>query len=182
MVGHSETRSAPDSGSCATAERPRRVRPRDRVPKRPVSNGDCLNEAYHYDRPSAFSRGMRVAAGPVNWIFLSGTASIGSDGQTLHPRDFEAQLGRTYENLTGLLAIEGADWHDVVRTTVYLKDMADYARFNLGRCAFFDAIGLSPPPASTCIQAKLCREELLVEMELVAVIPSCRALARTRSF
>lgn len=182
MVGHSESRSVRNNASSATVEHPMRSPRRERVPKSPVSNRDYLNEAYHYDRPSAFSRGMRVVAGPVNWIFLSGTASIAADGQTLHLHDFDAQLARTYDNATGLLASEGADWHDVVRTTVYLKDMADYARFNRGRCGFFDAVCLTPPPASTCVQAKLCREELLVEMELVAVVPSCRALTNMQSF
>jgi len=180
MVGHSERGAALDRVSCETIERPLREPQQERVPRRPVSNGEYLNEAYQYERPSAFSRGMRVAAGPANWIFLSGTASIGSEGQTLHRRDFDAQLARTYDNLTALLASEGADWHDVVRTTVYLKDMDDYARFNRGRSRFFEAIDLAPPPASTCVQATLCREELLVEMELVAVIPSCRALTGTQ--
>jgi len=181
MVGHSERGAALDGVSGETIERALREPQRERVPMRPVSNGQYLNEAYQYEHPSAFSRGMRVAAGPVNWIFLSGTASIGPEGQTLHRRDFEAQLARTYDNLTALLASEGADWHDVVRTTVYLKDMEDYARFNRGRSRFFEAIDLAPPPASTCTQATLCREELLVEMELVAVIPSCRALTRTEN-
>lgn len=147
-------------------------RARARVPKRPITNHAVLNEAYHYAKPSAFSRGMRVAAGAVHWIFISGTASIGPDGRTLHVGDFARQLARTYGNLTALLASEGADWHDVARTTVYLKDMKHYDWFNKGRRRFFDALGLAPPPASTCIQAHLCREELLVEMELIAVVPA----------
>jgi enamine deaminase RidA (YjgF/YER057c/UK114 family) len=84
--------------------------------------------------------------------------------------DFRAQLRRTYDNITGLLAAEGATWKDVVRTTCYLRDMErDYTAFNEGRTAFFHEQGLDPLPASTGIQAILCRPELLVEIEAIAM-------------
>ena len=63
---------------------------------------------------------------------------------------------------------------DVVRTTCYLREMErDYAAFNEERTAFFYAHGIDPLPASTAIQAILCRPELLVEIEAIAMfIPS----------
>ena len=70
-----------------------------------------------------------------------------------------------------LLASEGATWKDVVRTTCYLRDIdRDYAAFNEERTAFYQAQRLDPLPASTGIEAKLCRPELLVEMEAIAVL------------
>jgi enamine deaminase RidA (YjgF/YER057c/UK114 family) len=82
-----------------------------------------------------------------------------------------AQLWRTYANITGLLAAEGATWKDIVRTTCYLRDIErDYAAFNEERTAFFREQGLDPLPASTGIQAILCRPELLVEIEAIAIL------------
>lgn len=144
------------------------------IPKRATGAHDVLNEAYDYrPRPSSFSRGMRVELPGATMIFLSGTASIDEHGATVHPGDFEAQCLRTYRNLTRLLAAEGASWHDVVRTSCYLRDIErDYDTFNDMRTFFFEeVVGLDLLPASTGIQARLCRSDLLVEMEAIAMVP-----------
>jgi len=144
------------------------------VPKSPVSAPEALNEAHAYEpRASYFSRGMRVELPGATMIFLSGTASVDQEGRTVHPGDFHAQCLRTYWNMTRLLASEGASWHDIVRTTCYLRDIdRDYDDFNDTRTMFFRAVGTDPIPASTGIQAKLCRSDLLVEMEAIAIVPS----------
>ena len=104
-------------------------------------------------------------------LMISGTASTDEAGLTKHVGDFRAQLWRTYRNITSLLHSEGATWHDIVRTTCYLRDIErDYHAFNEIRTAFFGWMGLNPLPASTGIQARLCREDLLVEIEAIAVI------------
>ena len=87
--------------------------------------------------------------------------------------DFRAQTRRTFHNITGLLAAEGATWKDIVRTTCYLRDIdRDYAAFNEERTASITEQGLDPLPASTGIQAMLCRPELLVEIEAIAMFGS----------
>ena len=140
------------------------------IAKKAITNHNVLNEAFEYARPSSFSRGLRVDLGDISILFISGTASIDEHGQSVHIGDFRAQLKRTYSNITGLLAAEGATWKDVVRTTCYLRDMErDYVEFNEGRTAFFKEQGLDPLPASTGIQAILCRPELLVEIEAIAM-------------
>ncbi len=140
------------------------------VGKKAISAPEALNEAYHYAHPSSFSRGMRVDLGNIAVLLISGTASVGPEGQTLHVGDFRAQTRQTYANITALLESEGASWKDVVRTTCYLRDIErDYAAFNQERTAFCEAQGLDPLPASTGIQAILCRSDLLVEMEAIAI-------------
>jgi 2-iminobutanoate/2-iminopropanoate deaminase len=140
------------------------------VAKRAVTNRNVLNEAYEYPKPSSFSRGMRVDLGGTIMLLISGTASIDEHGATVHVGDFRAQCRRTFQNITALLASEGASWKDVVRTTCYLRDIdRDYAQFNEERTAFYKEQGLNPLPASTGVQAKLCRPELLVEMEAIAM-------------
>lgn len=145
---------------------------RPAIAKRAMRAPQVLNEAPAYPQPVAFSRGLRVdATGPVSHLLISGTASVGANGDTVHPGDLRAQCWRTYRNITELLASEGATWDDVVRCTCYLRDIErDYAAFNQVRTEFFQALGLDPLPASTGIQVRLCRSDLLVEIEAHAML------------
>lgn len=153
---------------------------RGAVEKRAIQASSVLNEAYDYSRPSSFSRGIRFDIGDRTLVMISGTASVDEAGLTKHPGDFRAQLWRTYRNITALLASEGATWHDIVRTTCYLRDIErDYKDFNEIRAAFFRWLGLDPLPASTGIQARLCREDLLVEIEAIAVVTREKREARS---
>jgi 2-iminobutanoate/2-iminopropanoate deaminase len=140
------------------------------IKKRAMTNLNVLNEAYAYAKPSSFSRGMRIDLNGLTILLISGTASIDEHGQSVHIGDFRAQMRRTLANITGLLENEGCTWHDIVRTSCYLRDIdRDYEAFNEERTAFFKEQGLDPVPASTGIQAKLCRTELLVEIEAIAM-------------
>ncbi len=146
------------------------------IQKRAVTNHGVLNEAYAYEKPSSFSRGMRIDIGGVTILLISGTASIDENGVSVHVGDFTAQLRRTFDNITGLLRSEGCTWHDIVRTSCYLRDIdRDYDVFNRERTAFFKEQGLDPLPASTGIQAHLCRPELLVEIEAIAMFRTDKA-------
>jgi len=145
------------------------------VTKKAITNHSVLNEAFDYAKPSSFSRGLRLDIKGVTILLISVTASIDESGKTVHEGDFRAQTLRTYQNITGLLAAEGATWKDVVRTTCYLRDIErDYAAFNETRTQFFKEQGLDPLPASTGIQAILCRPDLLVEMEAMAIFDASK--------
>ncbi|MFQ5654469.1 MAG: Rid family hydrolase [Planctomycetota bacterium] len=138
-----------------------------------ISNREVLNEAHEYQpTPSAFARGMRTdvrAGSSILWI--SGTASVDAEGRSVYPGDFRAQCWRTLRNITELLRSEGANWHDIVRTTCYLRDIErDYRDFNEVRTHFLKAQNLEPLPASTGIQARICRQDLLVEIEAIAML------------
>ncbi len=125
------------------------------------------------DIQDLFSRCMRIDIKDVSLVLISGTASIGEDGQTMYAGDFRAQTWRTYQNITTLLESAGATWKDVVRTSCYLRDIErDYAAFNEVRREFFKQQGLDTLPASTGIQAILCRPDLLVEIEAMAILPN----------
>ncbi len=148
------------------------------IKKRAMTNHGVLNEAYAYAKPSSFSRGMRIDLNGLTILLISGTASIDEEGKSVHIGDFRAQMKRTLENITGLLESEGCTWHDIVRTSCYLRDIdRDYEAFNEERTAFFKAQGLDPLPASTGIQAKLCRPELLVEIEAIAMFRTSKEQA-----
>lgn len=147
------------------------------IEKRAMTNLNVLNEAYDYAKPSSFSRGMRIDLNGVTILLISGTASIDENGVSIHIGDFRAQLRRTFDNITALLESEGATWHDIVRTSCYLRDIdRDYDVFNEERTKFFKEQGLDPVPASTGIQAHLCRPELLIEIEAIAMFKTTKVV------
>lgn len=144
----------------------------DRPPieKISVHAPQVINEAFDYKKPSSFTRALKLEFGGYKVLLISGTASVNEDGKAEHIGDFRAQTWRTYRNITNLLAAEGMTWHDVIRTTNYLRDIErDYEEFNKIRTSFFRWMNLDPLPASTGIQARLCWETLLVEIETYAV-------------
>jgi enamine deaminase RidA (YjgF/YER057c/UK114 family) len=140
------------------------------VEKFAVHAPQVLNEAYNYQKPSSFSRALRLELGGYKILIVSGTASVNEEGKAEYIGDFKAQLWRTFRNLTTLLTAESMSWHDVVRTTCYLRDIErDYVEFNKIRTSFYNWLQLDPLPASTGIQVRLCWESLLVEIELYAI-------------
>lgn len=146
---------------------------RPAIEKHVVHAPHTINEAYNYEKPSSFSRALRLDLGGYKVLIISGTASVNEEGKPEHIGDFKAQLWRTYVNITNLLEAEGMSWHDVVRTTNYLRDIErDYGEFNKIRTSFYQWLNLDPLPAATGIQARLCWETLLVEIEVYAICKS----------
>ena len=146
-----------------------------RIRKSPIECKRVLNEAYDYPKKVSFTRGMRVELDNCVMLFISGTASVNERGESVHPGNLGAQTRRAFANIKGLLEAAGADWHDVVRTTCYLADFRHYDEFNEVRNAFYEQEELDPLPASTCVEARICRPELLVEIEAIAMVPRERA-------
>lgn len=141
------------------------------IKKRAITNPAVLSEAYAEPKPSSYSRGMRIDISGLTVLLISGTFSSDEHGNIMHIGDFRGQMRRTLDNITGLLASEGCTWHDIVRTTCYLRDMdRDYEAFNEVRTAFFGELKLDPLPASTAIEAALCRSELLIDIEAIAMV------------
>ena len=156
---------------------PSPVHPEDRPPleRRAVSAPSVLNEAHSYQKPSSFSRALAFDVGGASMMLISGTASVDEEGNTVHVGDFRGQLWRTFRNITELLRAEDMTWKDIVRTTCYIRDIErDYEEFNEVRTQFYEWLGLDPLPASTAIQARICRSDLLVEIEAIAVRPHAR--------
>ncbi|KKL24239.1 hypothetical protein LCGC14_2417330 [marine sediment metagenome] len=130
--------------------------------------GVTLNEAPIYG--SSFSRAVVMHKNKRDLVFVSGTAAVDESGATKYQGNFGAQLWRTYRNITGLLDGANSSWYNVVKTTCYLRDIdRDYKAFNSIRTLFYNWMGLQPYPASVGIQAVLCRPDLLVEIEVLAL-------------
>ena len=159
-----------DDNSISASVYPSLHKKRPPIEKHVTHAPHVINEAYNYQKPSSFSRALRLDLGDYKILLISGTASVNEEGKAEHIGDFNAQLWRTYRNITNLLGAEEMTWHDVVRTTNYLRDIErDYSEFNKIRTTFYRWMNLDPLPASTGIQARLCWETLLIEIEAYAI-------------
>lgn len=112
-----------------------------------------------------------IEIGDTSMLHISGTASIDEKGNSIHIDNFKRQAKRAFKNVKALLESEGARWCDVVKTTIYIKDIErNYEVFNQVRLDFFRVEGIEFYPASVCVQATLCRPELLIEMDALAIV------------
>jgi len=123
-----------------------------------------LNEAPSYG--SDFSRGTRVDLGDRSILYVSGTASIDTQGRVVHVGDIEGQVNRMLLNVEQLLAGQGAGYADLVSAITYLKRGEDRDLFR--RVA--RQRGLPPELPNTLCVADVCRPEWLCEIEATAVL------------
>ncbi|MEM9177606.1 MAG: RidA family protein, partial [Myxococcota bacterium] len=149
--------SAPDRALCLGFEAVRRPG----TPRPLVLHAPTLNEAPEYG--ADFVRGLRVEAGNVSTLHVSGTASVDEAGRTAHPGDFDAQAERMLRNVRALLEGQGADFGDVVSAITYLKHRADADRLR----AALAAAGFEGFPHAL-VEAPVCRPDLLCETEAIA--------------
>jgi len=116
-----------------------------------------------YEPNIGFSRAVRVG----DLISVSGTAPIGPDGKTLGPGNPAAQARRCFEIIRAALEDAGSSLSDVVRTRIFLTDIADWEKVAEVHGDFFRDIR----PASTIIQiSRLIDPDWLVEIEADAVV------------
>jgi len=130
-----------------------------------VMHTPTLNEADEYG--SDFSRGMKVAFPDKTVLYLSGTASIDEQGETVHLDDSRKQIERMLLNVRELLEPYGATFADVTQMTTYLKNIEDYDLFRI-ICGEW---GIQDAP-NTIVECGVCRPELLCEIEATAIIPT----------
>jgi len=105
-----------------------------------------------------------VVAG--NFLFTAGQIALDPATGQIVQGDVSAQTERVMSNLAAVLENAGASWSDVVKTTVYLQDMADFPRVNevYGR-----VMGQARPARSTVQVAGLPRG-VLVEIDVIAIV------------
>ena len=123
-----------------------------------------------FDYGSAFSRAMRLQMPGRQIIFISGTASIDTRGNTTHVDDPEAQIVQTLLNVAALLDDHGGGLSDICQATLFCR-RAEYA-------AIYDRVtrllGIPEIPMVPVV-ADVCRSDLLVEIEAIAVLPTVAA-------
>ncbi len=112
-----------------------------------------------------YSQGVRVASGDM--VFCSGQIGLDPVSGKMVEGGVEAQARCAFENLRAVLNAGGAAFEDVVRTTVYLADMNDFARVNAIYATYF-VEGVTP--ARAAVQAAALPKGALFEIDAIAVI------------
>ncbi len=104
--------------------------------------------------------------------FLFTAGQIALDPQTMTivgSGDVEAQTKQVMANLGAVLKEAGVDWQNIVKTTVFLKDMNDFAKVNAIYGQYFDE---AIAPARSCVEVARLPKDVLVEIDCVALLPA----------
>ncbi|HEY3346041.1 MAG TPA: Rid family hydrolase [Nitrospirota bacterium] len=120
-------------------------------------------DAFKYN--SAFSRGAVIECSGGKTVYISGTAAIDEQGVSLHSGDAKRQMECTFKKVRALLAQEGAGLNDIASATVFLKK-PEYAPL------FHEVLRELKLNGFPCVVmvADVCRDDLLFELDAVAVI------------
>jgi enamine deaminase RidA (YjgF/YER057c/UK114 family) len=113
---------------------------------------------------SSFSRAAEISSPSFRSVLVSGTASIDTNGSTIHAGDVNAQIGRTLEVVEAILQSRGMDFADVTRGNAYFKHPGDFELLSSHGSRY----GL-PTGRVVVSHADICRDDLLFEIELDAV-------------
>ena len=98
------------------------------------------------------------------FLYVSGQVALDPKTGEFVGTDIQQQTQRTLENVKGILEAAGSNMHHVVKTTVFLKDINDFAAMNEVYARFFT----QAPPARSTVQVARLPKDALVEIEVIA--------------
>ena len=101
-----------------------------------------------------------------NMLFLSGSIPLDPVSGQIVAGDITAQTRRVMDNITALLEAGGADFSNVVRTTVFMVDLGEFAAMNEVYASYFSA----PYPARSTVQVVKLPKDVRVEIDVIAII------------
>jgi 2-iminobutanoate/2-iminopropanoate deaminase len=132
--------------------------------KKTIISPDGLAEAV-----GPFSRAVLIG----NHLYIAGTTALshisGDYYKRYVPTGIEEQTRLTLDNIRKCVEVAGGSMRDIFKVVIMLKNPADYKKMNAVRAEYF----VEEQPISTCFQAPLMREDILVEIEAIALIPEC---------
>ncbi len=123
------------------------------------------------------TEGAPAPVGPYNqaiaasgqMVFVAGQIPLDpSTGEIVGANDIVKQTEQVMANLEAVVAAAGAKTKDIVKTTVFLADMNDFAAMNQVYGRYFDN---ASAPARACVQVSRLPKDVLVEIECIAVVP-----------
>ena len=124
-------------------------------------------EAHHTDRAPAAIGPYSQAVAVEGFLYTSGQIGLDPTSGEM-ASGFEAQARQVLANLRAVLAAAGCGFHDVVKATVYVTDLADFPQLNT---LYGEAMG-SHRPARSTVQVAALPKGGLVEIDLVAKLPA----------
>ena len=117
------------------------------------------------DAPAAIGPySQAIKAG--NMLFISGQGPFNPKTMEIVDGDVKAQTSQALENIGAILKEAGADFSNVVKTTVFLKDMEDFSEINEVYVEYFG----EHKPARSCVEVARLPKDIKVEIELIVVL------------
>ena len=128
-----------------------------------MTNRRRISSGARWETVVGYSRAVRV--GPHIWV--AGTTALGSDGELVGRGDAYAQARQALGNIEAALRQAGASLADVVRTRIFVRDMADWDA--IGR-AHGESFGATRPACTMVEVSGLIEQDMLVEIEADAYV------------
>ncbi|GAB7387220.1 RidA family protein [Bacillaceae bacterium] len=100
-----------------------------------------------------------------NLLFTSGQIPLTPEGELVQG-DVVAQAHQVFRNLQAILEAAGATWKNVVKVTVFIKNMDDFAKINEVYASYFG----EHRPARSCVEVARLPKDVAIEIELIAVL------------
>ena len=117
--------------------------------------------------PPGYSQIVEVATSRL--IFISGQTATDADGNILGEGDFPAQADQVFANLAAALGAVGCTPANLVKLTVFVRDMENLGAYRVARNRFFSTVTPAAAPAVTLIEvSRLYGPEFLIEIEAIA--------------
>ena len=109
-----------------------------------------------------YSQAIRVG----DLIFVSGQIPLDPETGSIVAGDIDVQTERVLNNISAVLEAARSSMEDVVKTVIYLKDMADFSKFNESYARFF----AKNPPARATVEVSRLPKDVRIEIDAIAVV------------
>ena len=124
------------------------------------------NQVIHTENAPAAIGPYSQAVKAGNLLFVSGQVTFVPETMEIVEGDVKAQTAQSLKNLQAILKEAGADFSNVVKTTVFIKDMNEFAQINEVYAEYFG----ENKPARACVEVERLPKDVKVEIELIAVL------------
>ncbi len=114
----------------------------------------------------AYNQAVTLDAGKL--IFTSGQIAINPDTNEMVTDDIDKEIRQVLDNLKAVLEAGGSDLNNIIKTTVFLKDLNDFAKLNEIYNEYFP----ENPPARSAVQVSKLPKDVNVEIEAIAIVKS----------
>lgn len=124
------------------------------------------NQVIHTENAPAAIGPYSQAVKAGNLLFVSGQVPFVPETMEIVEGDVKAQTAQSLKNLQAILKEAGSDFSNVVKTTVFIKDMNEFAQINEVYAEYFG----ENKPARACVEVARLPKDVKVEIELIAVL------------
>ena len=124
------------------------------------------NQVIHTENAPAAIGPYSQAVKAGNLLFVSGQVPFVPETMEIVEGDVKAQTAQSLKNLQAILKEAGADFSNVVKTTVFIKNMNEFAQINEVYAEYFG----ENKPARACVEVARLPKDVKVEIELIAVL------------